>query len=370
MKTKLIVLNLLILLLLACGKEETPEPNQPDDKEDPPVVVDFFDLSMTNIQFNAEKDASLVVVKTNGNWSASNKADWLTLSAKQGDKSTGFIIGASANKHFPREAVISITANNKTKEIKVNQKGVNSIQLNIAGVPFTFLPVEADTLFYLDGMIYTATRRVFLDSYFISETEITNAQWQAVTGSLPYTNESSLPNVPVVVNWNTIKEQFLPKINALSGYKLRLPTENEWEVAARGGKKDIPSAYAGGINLDELAWYWKNSNGKKHDVAMKKPNELGLYDMSGNVSEWCSDWYEQWTETVRPPAESTNPTGPASGTDKVLRGGDFRANRFEYDKNSCSVVSRNHLPPGIDAPEFNIDGHPRYPGFRLVIPKN
>lgn len=372
MKIKFPLVYFLILLLFACGKEDDPVPSDPTDPNNPPVVVDLLDLSLTTINFTAEKDASLVVVNTNDDWNATCEADWITLSTYNGNKSTGFLIGASTNKKFTRETTITISGSGKTKEIKVAQAGVSKIKFDINGASFTFLPVETDTTFYLDGATYLASRNVYLDSYFISETEITNAQWKAVMGSLPYDGENSSPDLPVIINWKNITEKFIPKINELTGYQLRLPTENEWEVAARGGKKDDNTAYAGSMYIDEVAWYWQNSEGRKHNVALKKPNELGLYDMSGNVSEWCSDWFEEWTEENHPPAESTNPTGPATGTEKVIRGGDIQADRSEYDLNSCRVSSRNHLPPDIiiaaDPDLYNQFNH--YVGFRLVIPKN
>ena len=182
-------------------------------------------------------------------------------------------------------------------------------------------------------------------------------------GNLPYSAENSFPNFPVIVNWNTIHEEFLSKLNQLANYELRLPTENEWEVAARGGIKSNNTSFAGSINEDEVAWYYQNSGGRKHNVARKKPNELGLYDMSGNVSEWCSDWYEEWTEDNHPAAESSNPTGPATGTEKLIRGGDFLGDRFEYDKNSSSVVSRNYLPPNIIETDFLYNGFYHFTGF-------
>lgn len=361
---------LITVFLISCGKDDTPPVQEPPDDNEPPVVVDFLDLSLTTINFRAEKDASLVVVRTNSAWNAQCSAGWLKLSAYNGNESTGFIIGAEANKKFKREAKITITAKDKTKEIAVKQEGVSKIEINLNGAVFTLLPAHADTTFSLDGATYIDSRKVYLDSYFISETEITNAQWKAITGSLPYGNENNSPNLPVVVNWKTIMENFIPKINQLSGYKFRLPTENEWEVAARGGLKSNNTLYAGSIYIDEVAWYWNNSEGKKHNVASKKPNELGLYDMSGNVSEWCGDWYSAWTESNPPPSESRNPTGPESGTEKVIRGGDFLADRFEYDKNSCRIYSRNSLPPDISTENFNYNGFDHYTGFRLVIGKD
>jgi formylglycine-generating enzyme required for sulfatase activity len=356
MINKVAFLFLFLLFLSSCGK---------DDSED----KDSLDLSVETVSFSAEKDASLVVVRTDKSWAAQCDARWITFSAKEGEGSTGFIVGASANPGFEREATISVLAGKITRDIKVSQLGVTKIEFKINGVIFKFLPVNADTFFYLDGSTYLATRNVYLDSYFISETEITNAQWEAVIGSLPYNTENNLPYHPVVVNWKQINELFIPKIKLVADYPFRLPTENEWEVAARGGKLSSNTGYAGSMYIDQVAWHWLNSEGKKHMVASKKPNELGLYDMSGNVSEWCSDWYELWTEENHPSGELTNPTGPASGTLKVIRGGDYLADRFEYDRNSCSITTRNYLPPDISTEGFLYDGYYHYTGFRLVIAK-
>lgn len=351
---KITVLLLLLLFLASCRK---------DDSED----KDSLDLSMESVNFSAQKDASLIVVRTDKNWTAKCDASWIALSTKEGQSSTGFLVGVPANRGFKREATITVSSGKISKDIKVSQLGVTKIEFEINGAKFKFLPVIADTFFYLDGTTYLATRKVFLDSYFISETEITNAQWKVVAGSLPYNTENNLPNHPVVVNWKQINEVFIPKINQNSDYQFRLPTENEWEVAARGGLLSGNTSYAGSIYIDQVAWHWQNSEGKKHKVALKKANELGLYDMSGNVSEWCSDWYVEWTDANRPSGELINPKGPTSGTLKVIRGGDFQANRFEYDRNSCSVTSRNYLPPDIITDGFLYEGYNHYTGFRLVI---
>ncbi|MDA3815772.1 MAG: SUMF1/EgtB/PvdO family nonheme iron enzyme [Prolixibacteraceae bacterium] len=375
MKSKLAFLYVLMLLLASCGKGDDPSPVDPDDPSDPDnptVVVDFLDLSLTTINFTAEKDASLVVVNTNTKWEAACSADWISLSASEGDNSTGFIIGASTNKKFLREATINISGGDKTKEIKIKQSGVSKIEFEINGVAFKLLPVSMDTtIFFIMGNHST---NLYMDSYFISETEITNAQWRAVMGSLPIESETNSTDLPVYENWENITEKFIPKINELIDYNLRLPTETEWEIAAVGGKKDIGGVYAGSIYIDEVAWYWGNSEGKRHNVALKMPNELGLYDMTGNVSEWCSDWYEGWTYLdPAPPAELSNPTGPATGTVKVIRGGDCRTNQDD-----CSINYRNNLPPniieteytGIKHPGFLYEGYFHFPGFRLVIAKN
>ena len=118
--------------------------------------------------------------------------------------------------------------------------------------------------------------------------------------------------------------------NAVGG-EFRLPTEAEWEYACRAGTK---GAYAG--NLDDLAWYWKNSAKTTHPVGQKKPNAWGLYDMHGNVWEWCSDWYGAY-----PAGTVTDPTGPAAGADRVNRGGCW-VNIATH----CRSANRNRLEPG------------------------
>ncbi len=342
------------------------------NKEDATKIEDsYLDISLVSIDFTADKDASLLKIETNNEWKISSDATWLSFSAKNGNESTAILVAATENKRFQRAATVTVQAYNITKEIKVTQTGVSKIEFEINGIKFTLLPVLADTTFYLEGGVSFNSRNVYLDNYFISETEITNAQWQAVTGNLPYNTENSFPNLPVVATWNQIAQNFIPKINELTEYKFRLPTEHEWEVAARGGHEFVQFYYfAGNNNADDVAWYYNNSEGRKHDVGLKQPNELGLYDMSGNVSEWCSDWYREWTEDNPPGNNLTNPTGPSIGTNKVVRGGDLVADEFQYQQNSCYIYMRDHLPPNIDTDDFLYGGYYHYPGFRLVIAKD
>ncbi len=136
-------------------------------------------------------------------------------------------------------------------------------------------------------------------------------------------------NLPVeYVSWYDCQE-FIRKLNELTGKQFRLPTEAEWEYVARGGNKSNRTKYAGGSDIDNVAWYEENSNSTTHPVGQKRANELGLYDMSGNVGEWCQDWKGDYSS-----ASQTNPQGPATGTYRVLRGGgwlnDARGCRLSY----------------------------------------
>ena len=178
---------------------------------------------------------------------------------------------------------------------------------------------------------------VTLSSFYMAETEVTQKQWRAVMGDNP-SDFKGCDNCPVEhVSWNDIQE-FLQKLNAMSkGVRYRLPTEAEWEYAARGGTRSSQYLYAGSNNLGAVAWFSDNANGKTHPVKGLSPNELGLYDMSGNVWEWCADWYGDY-----PSGPVSNPIGPASGSDCVLRGGSWLGGA-----RGCRVSRRGDFDPGL-----------------------
>ena len=179
------------------------------------------------------------------------------------------------------------------------------------------------------------THSVTLSDYYIGKYEVTQAQWRAVMGSNPsyFTGD----NNPVEqVSWDDIQE-FITKLNAQTGKKFRLPTEAEWEYAARGGNKSKGYKYSSSNNISEVAWYDDNSSNKTHPVGQKTPNELGIYDMTGNVWEWCPDCYGSYSSSSQ-----TNPTGPSSGSFRVLRGGSW-LNFARY----CRVSNRNYDGPSI-----------------------
>ena len=177
------------------------------------------------------------------------------------------------------------------------------------------------------------THQVTLSDYMIGKTEVTQELWQAVMGSNP--SYSSGNNLPVEsVSWDDCQE-FIKKLNSLTGLNFRLPTEAEWEYAARGGNKSKGYKYSGSNDIGSVAWYTSNASGTK-PVATKAPNELGLYDMSGNVYEWCSDWYGSYSS-----GSQTNPKGPSSGSGRVARGGSWR-----ISASFCRVSNRDEGNPG------------------------
>lgn len=185
------------------------------------------------------------------------------------------------------------------------------------------------------------THRVTLtNDYYIGKTEVTQALWKAVMGIYP--SRFIGDNLPVEdVSWYDCQE-FISELNSLTGQNFRLPTEAEWEFAARGGNNSNHYQYSGSNELGDVAWYDGNSGDETHVVATKQPNELGLYDMSGNVWEWCSDRYDSYSSSSQ-----TNPTGPKSGRNRVLRGGSWNRDawycRSSFRGNFTSGYSNKNL---------------------------
>ena len=176
---------------------------------------------------------------------------------------------------------------------------------------------------------------VTLSSFYIGKTEVTQALWETVMGSNP--SEFKGDDLPVdIVSWDDCQE-FIRKLNDLTGQNFRLPAEAEWEFACRGGNNSRGYKYSGNNYIDNVAWYTDNSGDKTHPVATKSPNELGIYDMSGNVWEWCSDWKGNYSSGAQ-----VNPKGPCKGVSRVLRGGSWYD-----DARYCRSSFRHFSGPGF-----------------------
>ena len=190
------------------------------------------------------------------------------------------------------------------------------------------------------------THRVTLtNDYYIGKYEVTQALWKAVMGNNPSSFKGD--NLPVEeVSWDDCQD-FISKLNRITGKTFRLPTEAEWEYAARGGNKSRGYQYSGSSNLSDVAWYKDNSGSKTHAVGTKQPNELGIYDMCGNVWEWCQDWYGKYSSSSQ-----VNPTGATSGSSRVNRGG-----CLINDARDCRSSCRGNNTPGGRG----------YLGLRLVL---
>ena len=211
---------------------------------------------------------------------------------------------------------------------------------------------QGNDVFYAEKPVHKVT----LGDYYMGTTEVTQALWKAVMGESVtdiasrngWGTEGVGNSYPMCyVSWDDV-QVFLRKLNARTGKKFRLPTEAEWEYAARGGTKSKHYKYAGSNDLGSVAWYGDNSNDQTHPVAQKRPNELGLYDMSGNVWEWCSDWYGDYASYAQ-----TNPKGPSSGSCRVGRGGSW-----DSDAGFCRVSDRGGSLLGYHCDDL---------GFRLAL---
>ena len=258
-----------------------------------------------------------------------------------------------------------------------------------------FQSLEKDEMVFVEGGTFTMgatseqgtldpyddeypTHQVTLSDFYIGKYEVTQQLWEyvmkysgtAADGSSMSayasdvwlgTNPSSSYGVgnyypAYYVSWEDIVNIFIPRLNKITGKIFRLPTEAEWEYVARGGNKSKGYKYSGSNTIGDVAWYYDNAynttdNYGTHTVGTNEPNELGIYGMSGNVSEWCSDWYSSSYYSSSP---STNPTGPTSGSRRVRRGGSW--NRIA---SHCRVSYRDGRDP---------DFRSNYLGFRLVLP--
>lgn len=226
--------------------------------------------------------------------------------------------------------------------------------VTIRGISFVMKPVEGGSFLMGAPALNNDEAKneekpehsVTLNSYYIGETEVTQALWNVVMDVNPSVFTGY--NLPVDnVSWNDC-QKFIKRLNRLTGKNFRLPTEAEWEYAARGGKKRQGFKFAGGNTLEDVAWCYDNSGNTTHEVKSKNPNKLGIYDMSGNVYEWCSDWYNSYEIESQ-----TNPQGPTSGFGRVLRGGSWNGR-----EQNCRVSSRYFTEP---TNSYN------YLGFRLVL---
>ena len=242
----------------------------------------------------------------------------------------------------------------KAPPARVTASGANLL-ITVGSASYTMVRVEGGS-FTMGGTSEqgksvekdeTPVHQVTLSSFYMGETEVTQALWQAVMGSNPSKYKGN--NKPVEnVSWDDCLE-FIQKLNQLTGRNFRLPTEAEWEFAARGGNKGHGYKFSGSNNVEDVAWLDTNSKNTTHDVKTKPANELGLYDMSGNVHELCQDWHGSYSSSAQ-----TNPTGKSFGEIKVARGGNYYRSARE-----CRVSFRNTVYPHMYYDEQ---------GLRLVLP--
>ena len=277
-----------------------------------------------NISYNLDKTADVSVsISTDGGKTFSSPLRQVTggvgRGVTPGKKTIVWDVLSEYDKLVGEDICFRVSASGGKRSFTV--KGVTFNMIQVEGGTFTMGATPEQQNPDSDEK---PTHRVTLSSYYIGETEVTQALWQAVMGSTPTYNggwESSYgkgDNYPAYrISWDDCQD-FVRKLNSLTGVRFRLPTEAEWEFAARGGNKSKGYQYSGSNNIDAVAWYTNNSGRKTHPVATKQANELGIYDMSGNVWEWCQDWKADYSSSAQ-----TNPTGPNSGATRVIRGGSW-----------------------------------------------
>ena len=247
------------------------------------------------------------------------------------------------------------TSNNSSAGNYSTNRGAASLHFSVNGVNFEMIKVEAGSFIMgctseQGGDCFDwekpSHRVTITQDYYIGKFEVTQELYQAVMGTNPSCWKEY--NRPVEnVSWNDAME-FCAELSRLTGRQFTLPTEAEWEYAARGGKKSTSAKYSGSSSVNNVAWYDGNSGSQTHPVGKLRPNELGIYDMSGNVWEWCYDWYGSYSS-----ASQTDPMGPSSGSYRVLRGGSWGNNA-----GCCRVSNRGNLSP---------DRRIYRNGFRVVL---
>lgn len=231
-----------------------------------------------------------------------------------------------------------------------------TLSFDINGVPFNMQRVEGGAFIMgatpdqYDPDTYTdkPAHLVFLSPFYIATTEVTNRLWHAVMPDRETLSPSGYPNNPIsYVSWYDCRE-FVRRVDSITGLPFRLPTEAEWEYAARGGERSKAYRFAGDNCADSVGWTYSTSGNWTHPVAHKRPNELGLYDMCGNVAEWCQDIYGAYSLSTEP-----NPLGADTGSYRVVRG----SNYAECIANSHTSVRHWYKPETATS----------YIGFRVAL---
>ena len=305
------------------------------------VAVQSINLSNESLTLTVGDTKTLNVTFTPSN-ATDKSVEWQSTNAGVASVSNNGQVTAKA----AGSTSIIASAGGKVKycNVTVKAKEPQSLVYTVNGVQFKMIRVGGGTFrmgatkdtdpdaYDWEAPIHSVTLR----DYWIGETEVTQELWTAVMGSNPsgFKGNNQLP--VECVSYEDCKT-FISKLNSLTGKSFRLPTEAEWEFAARGGNNSRGYKYSGSNNIDDVAWYKDNSGSTTHPVKTKRANELGIYDMSGNVWEWCNDWYGGYSS-----ASVSNPGGPGSGTYRVLRGGSWYG-----DAGICRVTNRDGDPPGL-----------------------
>ena len=305
-----------------------------------------------SLSFASMGEQSAFEISSNRNWTISNVPLWLTVEPLSGSNNAAVTITAAANTgSLTRTATLAVKAPSvRPQNINITQSTpiLDEIYDNMVLVEGGTFTMGCKSDWFCNGEA-VPEHRVTLSDYYMSIYEVTQAQWKAVMGANNNPSAFKGDRLPVEsVSWFDAQD-FIRKLNTLTGKQYRLPTEAEWEWAARGGvegAKGQAHKYSGSDRWEDVAW----SDSRTFIVGNKAPNELGIYDMTGSVWEWCSDWYGRYSSNPQ-----TNPKGPSSGNTRVARGGD--------NSYAIGVIDRNH---NNFEPYFRSNQYTPKVGFRLV----
>ena len=326
MKSKILLFSALVLLLgtafISCKKDPT-------------------DIKLNKSTLVLTKGKTVTLTATIYPKNADKSVTWTTSDSKVVTVEEGVVTAIALGK-----ATISVTTkvgNFKAECLIIVIEPIEPEMVVVEGGPFTMGCTDGDCF---DNNELPA-HQVTLNSFKIGKYEIRQEEWLSVMDYIPVQWYNGV-DYPVEYISRDEVQKFIQTLNEATGKNYRLPTEAEWEFAARGGNKSKRYKYSGSNNVDEVAWYSNPDLGPKK-VGGKSPNELGIYDMSGNVYEFCSDWFGDYTGIPQ-----INPSGPSTGTYLVLRGG-----AYSSEEQFCRIAARRFLLPNEKGSNI---------GFRLVLP--
>jgi len=305
-------------------------------------------VSSTSLSFGADASSKEITVYANGDYTFSTSSSWLTITPSS-DKKILMVSASENTETSDRTATIILTLGSLTQTISITQESSHNREFSVTGngktVTFKMKKVEGGTFQMGSTNGYSDEQPVhsvtITKDYYMGETEVTNDLWFAVMGSTPSTKNTE-SNYPVETISYEDCQLFLSALNSIlssqlgTGEQFRFPTEAEWEFAARGGKKSNGYTYSGSNTIGDIAWYIDNSGSTTNPVKQKAANELALFDMSGNVWEWCYDAFESYG-----PSPLTDPkVEGSSNSNRVFRGGSWN-----YGTMYCRVSNRDSNTP-------------------------
>jgi len=315
---------LLATFTVTCNKDNIDvidPPDNPDGPDDPYATYVLLNKTSLYLSVN-EKDTLIATLLPS---EATNQIFWSIDNQNVATVNDGLVIAH-------REGLATITArtdNNVSASCKLKVYKLGMVLVEGGTFVMGCTNEQGSDCYSYE----LPNHNVTVSSFKISRYPVTQKEWVAIMGNNPSYYLGDFHPVEMV-SWEDV-QQYIKKLNVATGKKYRLATEAEWEFAARGGNKSNEYKYSGSSQIDDVAWYDGNSSNITHPVGSKIPNELGIYDMNGNVWEWCSDWFGAYLAIPQ-----NDPHGPATGTTRIVRGGCW----YNISKN-CRVSTRYPVEP-------------------------